>query len=145
MLHHRTNRLLIRSPSYLVPSTRKPKVKVSSVVPVTPLVRVIVPRSVQVRSIPSGGGGQTEKKKKAKCSVLSSQCAPRRAGTKHGKPGVKIGSIKQRLSKWRKFMANTLSTTKMTNPIRGLVSKRRIRYTQDGFDLDLTSSSLQNQ
>ncbi|XP_055642873.1 serine-rich adhesin for platelets isoform X1 [Toxorhynchites rutilus septentrionalis] len=35
-------------------------------------------------------------------------------------------------------MANTLSTTKMTNPIRGLVSKRRIRYTQDGFDLDLT-------
>ncbi|KAL9705871.1 hypothetical protein quinque_009389 [Culex quinquefasciatus] len=26
----------------------------------------------------------------------------------------------------------------MTNPIRGLVSKRRIRYTQDGFDLDLT-------
>ncbi|XP_053697725.1 uncharacterized protein LOC128744612 isoform X2 [Sabethes cyaneus] len=35
-------------------------------------------------------------------------------------------------------MANTLSTTKMTNPIRGLVSKRRIRYIQDGFDLDLT-------
>lgn len=35
-------------------------------------------------------------------------------------------------------MANTLSTIKMTNPIRGLVSKRRIRYTKDGFDLDLT-------
>nr|ABM21567.1 PTEN transcript variant 5 [Aedes aegypti] len=35
-------------------------------------------------------------------------------------------------------MANTLSTSKMTNPIRNLVSKRRIRYTQDGFDLDLT-------
>ncbi|XP_065090283.1 putative uncharacterized protein DDB_G0279653 isoform X2 [Ochlerotatus camptorhynchus] len=35
-------------------------------------------------------------------------------------------------------MANTLSAIKMTNPIRGLVSKRRIRYTQDGFDLDLT-------
>ncbi|XP_055549699.1 uncharacterized protein LOC129732659 isoform X1 [Wyeomyia smithii] len=35
-------------------------------------------------------------------------------------------------------MANPLSTTKMTNPIRGLVSKRRIRYIQDGFDLDLT-------
>lgn len=36
-------------------------------------------------------------------------------------------------------MASSLSaTTKMTNPIRGLVSKRRIRYTQDGFDLDLT-------
>lgn len=36
-------------------------------------------------------------------------------------------------------MATGLSAaTKMTNPIRGLVSKRRIRYTQDGFDLDLT-------
>lgn len=35
-------------------------------------------------------------------------------------------------------MANTLSTIKMTNPLRNLVSKRRIRYTKDGFDLDLT-------
>ncbi|XP_029709991.2 uncharacterized protein LOC109408139 isoform X1 [Aedes albopictus] len=35
-------------------------------------------------------------------------------------------------------MANTLSSSKMTNTIRNLVSKRRIRYTQDGFDLDLT-------
>ncbi|XP_039429755.1 serine-rich adhesin for platelets isoform X1 [Culex pipiens pallens] len=34
--------------------------------------------------------------------------------------------------------SSSLSATKMTNPIRGLVSKRRIRYTQDGFDLDLT-------
>ncbi|XP_062546286.1 putative uncharacterized protein DDB_G0282133 isoform X2 [Armigeres subalbatus] len=35
-------------------------------------------------------------------------------------------------------MASTLSTIKMTNPLRNLVSKRRIRYTKDGFDLDLT-------
>lgn len=27
---------------------------------------------------------------------------------------------------------------KMSNPIKGLVSKRRKRYTQDGFNLDLT-------
>lgn len=27
---------------------------------------------------------------------------------------------------------------KMANPIKGLVSKRRKRYTQDGFNLDLT-------
>ncbi|XP_063244370.1 phosphatidylinositol 3,4,5-trisphosphate 3-phosphatase and dual-specificity protein phosphatase PTEN isoform X2 [Bacillus rossius redtenbacheri] len=35
-------------------------------------------------------------------------------------------------------MANTISNMKMTNPIKGLVSKRRKRYTQDGFNLDLT-------
>ena len=34
-------------------------------------------------------------------------------------------------------MANTMSNMKMTNPIKGLVSKRRKRYTQDGFNLDL--------
>lgn len=34
-------------------------------------------------------------------------------------------------------MANTISNMKMTNPIKGLVSKRRKRYTQDGFNLDL--------
>lgn len=27
---------------------------------------------------------------------------------------------------------------KMTNPIKKLVSKQRIRYTKDGFNLDLT-------
>ncbi|XP_058795829.1 phosphatidylinositol 3,4,5-trisphosphate 3-phosphatase and dual-specificity protein phosphatase PTEN isoform X3 [Phymastichus coffea] len=35
-------------------------------------------------------------------------------------------------------MANTISNMKMTNPIKGLVSKRRKRFTKDGFDLDLT-------
>ncbi|XP_011505932.1 PREDICTED: phosphatidylinositol 3,4,5-trisphosphate 3-phosphatase and dual-specificity protein phosphatase PTEN isoform X3 [Ceratosolen solmsi marchali] len=35
-------------------------------------------------------------------------------------------------------MANTISNMKMTNPIKGLVSKRRKRFTADGFDLDLT-------
>ncbi|XP_071440801.1 phosphatidylinositol 3,4,5-trisphosphate 3-phosphatase and dual-specificity protein phosphatase PTEN-like isoform X2 [Hetaerina americana] len=32
---------------------------------------------------------------------------------------------------------NTISNMKMTNPIKGLVSKRRKRYTKDGFNLDL--------
>lgn len=35
-------------------------------------------------------------------------------------------------------MANTISNMKMTNPIKGLVSKRRKRFVADGFDLDLT-------
>uniref|UniRef100_A0A1B6E296 Phosphatidylinositol 3,4,5-trisphosphate 3-phosphatase and dual-specificity protein phosphatase PTEN n=1 Tax=Clastoptera arizonana TaxID=38151 RepID=A0A1B6E296_9HEMI len=35
-------------------------------------------------------------------------------------------------------MANTISNMKMTNPLKNLVSKRRKRYTQDGFNLDLT-------
>ncbi|XP_046672838.1 LOW QUALITY PROTEIN: phosphatidylinositol 3,4,5-trisphosphate 3-phosphatase and dual-specificity protein phosphatase PTEN [Homalodisca vitripennis] len=35
-------------------------------------------------------------------------------------------------------MANTISNMKMTNPLKGLVSKRRKRYTQDGFNLDLS-------
>ncbi|XP_075222848.1 phosphatidylinositol 3,4,5-trisphosphate 3-phosphatase and dual-specificity protein phosphatase PTEN-like isoform X2 [Lycorma delicatula] len=35
-------------------------------------------------------------------------------------------------------MANTISNMKMTNPLKGLVSKRRNRYTKDGFNLDLT-------
>ena len=35
-------------------------------------------------------------------------------------------------------MANTISNMKMTNPIKGLVSKRRKRFTEDGFDLDLS-------
>ncbi|XP_054267486.1 phosphatidylinositol 3,4,5-trisphosphate 3-phosphatase and dual-specificity protein phosphatase PTEN-like isoform X3 [Macrosteles quadrilineatus] len=35
-------------------------------------------------------------------------------------------------------MANTISNMKMTNPLKTMVSKRRKRYTQDGFNLDLS-------
>ncbi|KAG8230441.1 hypothetical protein J437_LFUL014705 [Ladona fulva] len=35
-------------------------------------------------------------------------------------------------------MANTISNMRMTNPIKEMVSKRRIRLKQDGFNLDLT-------
>lgn len=35
-------------------------------------------------------------------------------------------------------MANTISNIKMSNPIKNLVSKRRKRYVQDGYNLDLT-------
>lgn len=40
-------------------------------------------------------------------------------------------------------MANTISNIKMTNPIKNLVSKKRKRYVQDGYNLDLTCILLQ--
>lgn len=35
------------------------------------------------------------------------------------------------------IMANSISNIKMHNPIKNMVSKRRKRYIQDGFNLDL--------
>lgn len=49
----------------------------------------------------------------------------------------------QYLLAYRK-MANTISNMKMTNPLKGLVSKRRKRYMQDGFNLDLSCILLPN-
>lgn len=43
----------------------------------------------------------------------------------------------QYLQSYRK-MANTISNMKMTNPLKTIVSKKRNRYTKDGFNLDLT-------
>ncbi|PNF21051.1 Phosphatidylinositol 3,4,5-trisphosphate 3-phosphatase and dual-specificity protein phosphatase PTEN [Cryptotermes secundus] len=51
-----------------------------------------------------------------------------------------LGSSSKEICQYTSYirMANTMSNMKMTNPIKGLVSKRRKRYTQDGFNLDLT-------
>jgi hypothetical protein len=51
-----------------------------------------------------------------------------------------LGSSSKEICQYSAYirMANTMSNMKMTNPIKGLVSKRRKRYTQDGFNLDLT-------
>lgn len=51
-----------------------------------------------------------------------------------------LGSSSKEICQYSPYirMANTMSNMKMTNPIKGLVSKRRKRYTQDGFNLDLT-------
>ncbi|XP_021922411.1 phosphatidylinositol 3,4,5-trisphosphate 3-phosphatase and dual-specificity protein phosphatase PTEN [Zootermopsis nevadensis] len=54
--------------------------------------------------------------------------------------GPELGSSSKEICQYTGYikMANTMSNMKMTNPIKGLVSKRRKRYTQDGFNLDLT-------
>lgn len=47
-------------------------------------------------------------------------------------------SIEIEAGELRQSMANTISNMKMTNPIKGLVSKHRKRFIEDGFNLDLT-------
>lgn len=47
-------------------------------------------------------------------------------------------SIEIEAGELRQTMANTISNIKMTNPIKGLVSKHRKRFIEDGFNLDLT-------
>lgn len=47
-------------------------------------------------------------------------------------------SIEIEAAELRHSMANTISNIKMTNPIKGLVSKHRKRFIEDGFNLDLT-------
>lgn len=49
-----------------------------------------------------------------------------------------VGGAACELKQNQPSMANTISNMKMTNPIKGLVSKRRKRFTEDGFNLDLT-------
>lgn len=51
--------------------------------------------------------------------------------------GPELGSSSKEICHYTR-MANTISNLKMANPIKNLVSKRRKRYTKDGFNLDLT-------
>ncbi|XP_051153304.1 phosphatidylinositol 3,4,5-trisphosphate 3-phosphatase and dual-specificity protein phosphatase PTEN isoform X2 [Leptopilina boulardi] len=52
--------------------------------------------------------------------------------------GDSVGSEASEVKQNQPSMANTISNMKMINPIKGLVSKRRKRFTEDGFDLDLS-------
>lgn len=62
----------------------------------------------------------------------------REEGGEEETEGDSVGSEASEVKQNQPSMANTISNMKMTNPIKGLVSKRRKRFTEDGFDLDLS-------
>lgn len=53
---------------------------------------------------------------------------------------INIIHKRQPTSSWETNMANTISI--MSNAIRNAVSKKRIRYKEKGYDLDLTCKNI---